>query len=134
MRTAGKKSLGSKMASKTANFCPLALPLLLVSCGFTPTSFAGPLQPQQGICEPPSRAALQIHDSFVQFTPNEGTLILTGRQAANGTITASWVPPSTQAHTGTFTLIAHPRAGGDALDGTYTTPRCTYTLHLSAVR
>jgi len=126
MRIKGKKSF------RRRGRLAVALATAISGCAGQPSHFIGPVQPRSGVCDPASRASLSLHDGFIQFAPNEGSLTLTGQIQPDGSYTAAWVPPNAQSHPGNFTLTAHSTPDG-AVDGTYATPRCTYRVHLTPV-
>ena len=83
---------------------------------------AGPLCPS-------SHAYLQIHDGHVIFAPDEGTWVLEGSAGPAGDVTAdkSRVAQNNQIYDTTFT----GRLSMDSITGTYTTPRCSFTVTLT---
>ena len=111
----------------------VALVSLLTACARTngPDGFySGPLIPVQPAqaCEA-SRATLQIRGDSVIFVPSEGTWVLQGATNADGTITAdrSQVGVNKQVFETTF----EARRTGDAVAGTYTTPKCRFRVALT---
>jgi hypothetical protein len=97
-----------------------------------PDRFAGPLQPQAGTCDPPSRAELILNDSHVLFTPREGVISLEGALAADGTISANATSSGMDRTPYHQTFIGN--LTGDRVTGTYSTQRCRYLATLAATR
>ena len=97
-----------------------------------PDHFAGPLQPQAGTCDPPARAELTLKGSHVLFSPREGILSLDGGLAADGTISATATTNGMNHTPYRQTFIGS--LSGDHVTGTFTTPRCHYSVSLAATR
>ncbi len=76
-----------------------------------------------------SRSVLQLHDGLALFIPEEATWSLQGTVSPAGTLQAERIgqgankKPYPTRFTGTWTT--------QSVSGTYTTPRCTYTVQLA---
>jgi len=109
----------------------LSFAALVASCATgRPDHFAGSLQPQAGTCDPPSRAALTLNDAHVVFTPHEGVVALDGVLAADGSIRATTLSNGMDRTPYRQTFVGS--LAGDRVTGSYTTPRCRYTVTLTA--
>ncbi len=110
------------------------IPLLLITACTTSTTPNGryvgtatPIAPSD-LCKT-SRSILQLHDGQALFTPDEATWSLPGTVSAAGTLQAERTgqgankKPYPTRFTGTWTT--------QAVAGTYTTPRCTYSVQLT---
>jgi len=127
MRITGKKVFDATRAI----ICLLLLPLAHCAAGL-PARFTGPLTPRAGVCDAAGRAVLTLHDDFVAFAPQEGTLILSGKLQADGTISAHWSPANGPAHAAMGWTLTARVSPPSTINGTYVTPRCTYTVYLTA--
>ena len=112
----------------------LAPLLLLAACAApaTPTlRYTGTLTPKapSALCRP-SRAVLLLQDGAVQFTPDEGTWRLEGHTGPNNTLTAD--RDAIGADKKPYATHLAATWTPEHLAGTYTTPRCTYTLDAAA--
>lgn len=111
----------------------LLLPLLPAACA-TPTTPNGRYvgtatpAPASGACRA-SHASLRLHDGQALFVPDETTWTLSGTAQPGGAVQAERTgsgadkKPYATRFAGTWTL--------GAVTGTYTTPRCAYTVELS---
>lgn len=74
------------------------------------------------------RASLVLRRAVVTFNPDESTWTLEGQAAPDGTLSAArnGVGANKQPFTTTFSGHVAPAA----VTGTYTTPRCTFTVML----
>lgn len=111
----------------------LLLPLLLASCAdvnIVSRRWIGPLTPATpGPACPATTGVAQITADRVIFTPDEGTWVLNGAMAPDGTIKAERTRPAADKQPYDTTLEA--KRDGDEVTGTYRTPRCTYTVRLT---
>ena len=119
-------------ASILAAMRPLVPLILLTACGASVASdgrWLGTMTPDPAApgCEP-GRASLVATRGAVLFTPNEGTLTLQGAAAPDGPVTA--IRTTTGADKKPYVLRLAARLDGDRIAGTYTTPRCSYTVTL----
>ena len=116
-----------------ADMRALPLLLLLAACG-TPASspegrWFGPMTPDAGqpACTA-SRASLILNRGAALFTPDEGTTSLTGTTTPDGFITAERAGTGANKQPYVTRMQAHWE--GDHINGTYKTPRCTFTFGL----
>ncbi len=111
-----------------------ATALLLTSCSTAHPTFGhwvGSVTPSTPgpTCEK-SRAILDVaNDGKVSFAPNEGTWILTGTITKDGVIVATRSQPG--ADKKLFVTRLDATAISTAINGTYATPRCNYSVTLS---
>ena len=110
-----------------------ALPLLLLcSCGegtLVNRRWIGPVTPTTpGKTCTPSTGVAQVTDGKVTFAPDQGTWVLLGTLSADGTILAEHTRPGADKQPYSTTLDAKWTPG--LITGTYTTPRCTFTVSL----
>ena len=104
--------------------------LLLAACAANaPVTYAGKITPQSGTCDPPGRAVLIKRGRDLEFTPTQGVLILAGQITPSGDITAVFAGPGADHKPYLLKLTA--TLAGQAIDGTYVTPRCRYAVHLA---
>lgn len=111
----------------------LSVLLLLAACGSSVGGASGrwigllTAAPPNPDC-PATTGVAQIKDGHLVFTPDEGTWVLTGIATQDGTVAAERVRPGANKQpyvtslSGTWTPTT--------LTGTYTTPRCTFTVQL----
>jgi hypothetical protein len=116
--------------SYAARIFILTLPLAACA-GDAPITYTGTLIPSAGTCDLTNRATLQRHGANLQFTPQDGVLVLDGTVSPTGTISASETTSSMdrKPYHLTFTGQVH----GTSVTGTYVTPRCRYAVALTAV-
>jgi hypothetical protein len=88
----------------------------------TPTT-PGPLCPA-------STASAQVREGQIVFAPDEGTWLLDGLVNKDGTTTADKTRPGVNKQPWETTFIG--KWTPFAMNGTYKTPRCTYTVALTA--
>ena len=108
----------------------LLVPPLLAACSFRADHrWAGALLPTQAApqCRP-TKAVLLIRDGNVTFTPDEGTWVLNG-VAGPKTLAATRSRPTADHKVYKTDLQAEWSSA--AVQGTYTTPECTYRVDLS---
>jgi hypothetical protein len=91
----------------------------------------GELEPAGGTaCDQPMPATLVLRfkDHAAAFTPNDGTLILRGAVNEDGEVRAALntAPPTKPP----YLLTLEGRLNGDAFNGLYRTPLCTYKADL----
>jgi hypothetical protein len=99
------------------------------ACSGTPTvTYTGEVRPLAGVCEPTQHGILTITGSAVQFGPSQGVTILKGRLGAGGTLTAASDAPGMDRKP--YHLSLTSTVQGDAVTGTYVTPRCRYSVNL----
>ena len=120
---------------------PHTLPLLMLlaacSSGATGPSgrWIGSLAPATPAPEcPPVRGVAQAKDGHLLFAPNEGTWVLDGTAAPDGTVTAEHTRPAVGRQSGNRQPYVTRLTGTwtpTTLDGTYTTPSCTYAVRLT---
>lgn len=111
----------------------LLLLIPLAACG-TPAPSAegrwfGPMTPDAG--QPgcaASRASLIVNRGAALFTPDEGTWTLTGTATPDGAISAE--RSGSAANKQPFPTRMQARWEGDHINGTYKTPRCSFTFGL----
>ena len=77
----------------------------------------------------PTRAQLDIKGQTITFAPNEGTWILQGDISPTGRIEASKSTIGADKRPFKTTLAAQRTAA--RIEGTYTTPRCTFQVQLT---
>ena len=105
----------------------LALPLYACAAD-QPVTFSGQIVPQAGACDVAASAILIIRGTYVQFTPQEGILTLSGRATPDGAIRANL---DTQgADRKPYHLRLEAALAGQTIAGRYITPRCLYTVSL----
>jgi hypothetical protein len=106
-----------------------SLTTLLTACGANqPISYAGQMSPQSGVCDAAAPAVLVKRGRYVQFTPQEGTLVLSGQTASDGTVQASL--DTLGADRKPYHLSFQGRLTDRAGTGQYVTPRCRYIVTL----
>jgi hypothetical protein len=109
-----------------------AILLVAASCAEGPPhEYSGKLTPIAGTCDPPGRAILTRTDNQIQFVPRDGVVILPGTIGASGQIEAALALRGTDRAASKLQFIGQLR--GPRVAGTYTTPRCQYSVDLSAV-
>ncbi len=91
-------------------------------------TFAGHLVPRSGTCDPASTAVLTLLHQSVVFAPNSGTLILRGSLSPDGHLAAELTLPGIDHKP--YRLVLDAAREGDAVRGSYTTPRCRYDVSL----
>lgn len=90
----------------------------------------GPLVPATpGPACPPSTGVAQFSANRLIFTPDEGTWVLQGAAAPDGTVTAERTRQGADKQPFTTKLAA--KWTQQTVTGTYTTPRCTYAVNLT---
>ena len=82
------------------------------------------------LCKP-SRGVALLRDGEVTFTPDEGTWILLGTATKDGAIEASRDQPGSGRNRQPWATSLDARWTEAAVTGTYTTPRCTYSVALT---
>jgi len=111
----------------------LAATLAVAACGIPSRRadrWTGPLTPTTpGPNCTPTRGMLQVTNGAVLFAPDEGTWLLNGTATPDGRIHADRSQPGTNAQA--YETYLDGKWSADAVTGTYTTPRCTYTVQLS---
>jgi len=115
---------------------------VLAGCSHRPTllstydhRWVGTVIAQDGsLCGPPTRGVMTLRDSdrLIFFLPNDGALVLRGSLAADGTIQAVRDAPGVDHKPFTMLLIAQLTRNG--VIGTYTTPRCRWSVSLHRAR
>jgi hypothetical protein len=116
----------------------LALAGLLGGCA-TPltveTRYAGPVTPIGGLCladsNRPPHGTLTLKGQQVAFAPDDGTLVIPGSIAPDGSIAAQ--RDTLGANHKPFTMRLQARRQGDTIAGTFTTPRCQSSVTLTRV-
>ena len=109
----------------------LAAAAFLSACAAsTPTTYTGTLAPLAGTCDVLNRATLQRHAETVQFTPQDGVMVLEGTITPSGDISAT--EQTTGMDRKPYRLVFTGRVQGQAITGTYVSPRCRYTVSLQA--
>ena len=107
----------------------LCLAVPLSACADTRTeSYFGNVTPQAGVCDAAQAASLTIRRDQVRFAPTQGVLVLSGKLAKDGAITATLTVADMNRKPRQYELNA--RLAGDAITGSYVTPRCTSTISL----
>jgi hypothetical protein len=111
---------------------------LLAGCSQRPTllstydhRWVGTVIAQDGsLCGAPTRGVMTLRDSdrLIFFLPNDGALVLRGSLAADGTIQAVRDAPG--ADHKPFTMLMIGQITRNGVIGTYTTPRCRWTVSL----
>lgn len=113
--------------------------LLLLSIGLAACaprqetrSWRGPVTPTDPgpLCKE-SRGLLQVTGDALMFLPDEGTWLLSGKLSPDGhiDITRTASGADKKPYVTQLTAIL----AGNEVTGTYTTPRCRFTVRLSAV-
>ncbi len=109
----------------------LLLTLPLAACAGDPLiTYTGTLTPTAGTCDATNRATLQRHGANLQFTPQDGVLVLDGTVSPAGAINASTT--STSMDRKPYHLTFTGQVAGNAITGAYVTPRCRYAVKLTA--
>jgi hypothetical protein len=112
------------------SLCCIAVAVGIIGCAANrPGRFSGVLQPAAGTCDPAGSAFLTLDDTRIHFTPREGVITLDGTLVADGTIHADAISNGMDHAPYHQSFIG--RLVGDQINGTYTTPRCNYTVTLS---
>ena len=113
---------------------PAACAALLALSSCAPSHVAGrwigpvtPAKPSE-TCKP-TRGMAQIERDQVIFAPDEGTWILHGTVDAGGDITAERLTTGANRQPYETRLVA--KRTPDLVTGTYTTPRCTFSVSLN---
>jgi len=75
-----------------------------------------------------SRASLVLRRTVVLFTPDEGTWTLEGHAAPDGSLTAE--RSGAGANKQPFATAFNGQVTPAGINGTYTTPRCTFSVAL----
>jgi hypothetical protein len=102
--------------------------VLLTSCALSRTvNYAGSLNPESGLCDPPTRATLTLRQDKIIFAPAEGTLQLQGEITGNA-LTAEL--NLLDANKRPYWLMFQGVRTGSVIEGVYKTPRCTYATKL----
>ncbi len=104
------------------------IPVLAACSADQPATFAGQMLPQAGDCDPASRAVLIKRGAYIQFTPEQGVLILNGQIGPAGDLTATLDTPG--ADRKPYHLRLTGTLSGHTITANYVTPRCRYTLKL----
>jgi hypothetical protein len=107
----------------------LCLPLLAAACTADTLNYVGTMRPVAGTCDPTTQAVLTRRDTTIIFAPAAGTLELHG-QLSNEKILAARLT-LTDPNKQPYSLTFRGQLDGKRIDGTYTTPRCRYTVNLS---
>lgn len=84
-----------------------------------------------GACGTTSSATLTIARNRFAFAPSDGTLIITGTIGENSLLQGDLA--TTGADHKPFVMHLSAKLDGEAVSGTYTTPRCTFTVALAQV-
>ena len=107
----------------------LCLPFLAGACTAPTLNYAGTLRPIAGTCDPTEQAVLTRRDTTIIFAPAAGTIELHGQLTNDKNLAAqlTLTDPNKQPYRLTF----QGQLDGKRVDGTYTTPRCRYTVNLS---
>jgi hypothetical protein len=91
--------------------------------GTTNPSTPGPLCPA-------SKAEAQIRDGQIILAPDEGTWVLDGLVSSDGTVSADKTIQGTNKQAWITAFQGHWTP--TSITGTYTTPRCTFSIFLNA--
>lgn len=95
--------------------------------------WTGTVAPQdQAACGPPTTGTLTRRNNAVTFTPNDGTVVISGAVDASGHVAGTLALTGADHHP--FPLSLAGTLSHDSFQGSYTTPRCTslVTLHRPA--
>lgn len=111
----------------------IALPVFLAfaACATGPGGrWVGPVTPEapSAACQP-GRGVLTARDGKALFAPNEGTVVLEGTLASDGTVRAERNAPG--ADKKPFLQVFEGRLEGDRVTGTLSTPRCRHRVELT---
>ena len=104
--------------------------LALAACGAkltAETRYVGDVTPQ-GACGDKSHGTLTTQGGKFAFTPNDGVLLLRGGVAADGTAVGELATQG--ADRKAFVMALNAKVSDEHVDGTYITPRCTFTVTL----
>ena len=112
-----------------------AAPAVLTACAPRETPdlrWVGPVTPVANAATcPPSRGVLLLRNGAVTFTPNEGTWVLTGQATPDGNMQADRTRSSGSGQNAkTFETRLDAKWSESEVNGTYTTPRCSYRVAL----
>jgi hypothetical protein len=110
-----------------AKIAAAALCASLAACSTTQT-FTGSLQPQAGTCDVLNRATLQRQGHIIQFTPQDGVMVLDGTLSTTGQITAAQQTLGMDRKP--YRLTFTGQLTGDTIQGNYVSPRCRYSVTL----
>lgn len=105
--------------------------LALAACAAGPGGrWVGPVTPEtpSDACRP-SRGVLTARDGKALFAPNEGTVVLEGTLAPDGSVRAERNAPG--ADKKPFPQAFEARLDGDRVIGTLSTPRCRHRVELT---
>jgi hypothetical protein len=122
----GKEKMRTARLISQTTLCALFLANCATRAAIT---YAGDLTPQSGTCDPPARAILVTRGRDLQFTPTQGVLILPGQITPSGHIEAALQTQGADRKPYLLKLTA--TLTGQAISGTYVTPRCRYAVHLT---
>ena len=111
----------------------LLAPVILLSisaCASREVTYIGDLRPLAGVCDPPARAELTRKGKAILFLPNSGTIVLSGLQdGAIITATKTMVGADKKPYKQVF----NGHLQDQAIQGTYETARCRYTVLLHPI-
>jgi hypothetical protein len=102
--------------------------LALAACTGSQETYVGTLKPRSGICDVLNRATLQRHGANIQFTPQDGVLVLDGTWSGTGQLTAAQQTIGMDRKP--YTLQFTGQAANGTISGSYVTPRCHYEVNL----
>ncbi len=102
----------------------------LSGCSGSSQTYAGKLEPEAGVCDAANRATLHRQGAIVQFTPQDGVLTLDGTVASSGQVAA--FQQTVGMDRKPYRLSFTGQIAGDAITGSYVTPRCRYRVTLHA--
>jgi hypothetical protein len=109
----------------------MAAATLAACAGGQTVTYVGHLTALAGTCDATNRATLQRHGTAVQFTPQDGVLVLEGTVSAGGAINAS--TQTTGMDRKPYNLSFRGQIEGGSVSGTYASSRCRYGVQLQAV-
>ncbi len=90
--------------------------------------YTGQIVPESA-CGAASPATLVVRAGRFDFTPTDGVLLIAGAVADDGTVAGQLVTPGVDRKP--FAMVLAARIIGTAVTGSYTTPRCRYTVALN---
>ncbi|MCW3476543.1 hypothetical protein [Limobrevibacterium gyesilva] len=112
---------------------PILMALLLAGCSTAltrQTRYTGTMTPS-GACGSAGQATLVVMDRKANFVPNDGALVVPGDVAPDGTLSGGL--ELLGADRKPFPLALQGHVDADRAEGSYTTPRCRFTLDLRRV-
>ena len=116
------------------NFWVLPALLGLAACGSSSPDlrWIGPLTAtaNPALC-PPTKGVVLLREGRVTFTPDQGTWVLTGIANPDGTMQADRDRLTSSRRNGVYETHLDAKWTEAQVNGTYTTPRCTYTVALT---